>query len=53
MKKALVIVVEIAVPFEVLMKESSAEAAQKVVELTENLQQMVKTSDVLKADEDI
>jgi len=52
-KKALDIAAEIKVPSEVLMKESSAEAAQKVVELIENLQQMVKTSDVLKADEDV
>ena len=53
MKKALDIAAEISVPFEVLMKESSAEAAQKVVELTENLQQMVRTTDVLKADENV
>jgi len=52
-KKALDIAAEIKIPSEVLMKESSAEAAQKVVELTENLQQMVKTGDVLKADKDI
>jgi len=52
-KKALDIAAEISVPFEVLMKESSAEAAQKVVELTENLQQMVRTTDVLKADENV
>ena len=52
-KKALDIAAEIKVPSEVLMKESSAEAAQKVVVLIENLQLMVKTSDVLKADEDV
>jgi len=52
-KKALEIAAEISVPSEVLMKESSAEAAQKVVELTENLQQMVKTSNVMKADEEV
>jgi len=52
-KKALEIAAEISVPSEVLMKESSAEASQKVVELTENLKQMVKTSDVLKADEEV
>ena len=37
-KKALVIAAEISVPTEVLMKESSVEASQKVVELTENIQ---------------
>jgi len=52
-KKALEIAAEISVPSEVLMKESSDEAAQKVVELTENLEQMVKSSDVLKANEEV
>ena len=37
-KKALEIAAEISVPSKVLMKESSAEAAQKVVKFTENLQ---------------
>ena len=52
-KKDLEIAAEISVSTEVLMKESSVEAAQKVVELTEILQQMVETSDVLKANEEV
>ena len=41
MEKALKIAKEIEVPAEVLLKESSVEAAHKVIELSENLQQLV------------
>jgi len=52
-KKVIEIAAEISVPSKVLLKETSAEAAQKVVELIENLQQMVEISDMLKANEEV
>jgi len=47
-KKALEIAAEISIPSEVLMKESSAEAGQIGIELTENLQQLVMSGELLK-----
>jgi len=41
LQKALEIVKEIEVPANVLLKESTVEAAQKVIELSRNLQQLV------------
>ena len=43
LEKALEIAKEIEVPAEVLLKESTLEAAQKVIELSRNLQQLVVT----------
>ena len=50
MNKALVIASEIDVPAESLMKESTAEDAQKVVELAEEIQNQVteETGEMLK-----
>ena len=52
LEKALEIEKEIEVPAEVLLKESSGEQAQKVVELAENLQELVVASDLLKTTEE-
>jgi len=52
LQKALEIAKDIEVPVEVLLKKSTVEAAHKVIELTENLQQLVATGDVLKTTEE-
>jgi len=52
MQKVLNIAKEIEVPAEVLIKESIVEAAHKVIELTENLQQLVVAGDLLDAAEE-
>ena len=52
LQKALEIARGIEVPTEVLLKESSVEAAHKVIELTENLQKMVRAGDLLDAAEE-
>jgi hypothetical protein len=53
LKKALSIAREIEVPAESLMKESTIEAAQKVVELTRSLQELVVADEILKTAEDV
>jgi len=52
LQKVLEIGKNIEVPAEVLMKESSSEQAQKVVELAENLQQLVMASELLSTAEE-
>ena len=52
LQKALEIARGIEVPAEVLLKESSVEDAHKVIELTENLQQLVRAGDLLDAAEE-
>jgi len=52
LQKVLEIDKNIEVPAEVLLKESSGEQAQKVVELAENLQQLVVASELLSAAEE-
>ena len=52
MKKALELAKDIEIPVEVLAKESTVEAAQLGLELTENLQQMIEAEGVLKTVED-
>jgi len=47
-KKALEIAAQIAVPSDVLLQEASVEAAQAGIELTENLQQLVVSGELLK-----
>jgi len=47
LQKALEIAREIEVPAEALMKESTVEAAHKVIELSENLQQLVVAGNVM------
>jgi len=47
-KKALEIAAQILVPSDVLLQEASVEAAQAGIELTENLQQLVVSSELLK-----
>jgi len=51
-KKALELAKDIEIPVEVLAKESTVEAAQLGLELTENLQQMIEAEGVLKTVED-
>ena len=53
LEKALQLVKEIEVPVEVLIKESTVEAAQLGIELTENLQQMVVADELVKATEEV
>jgi len=52
LQKALEIAKDIEVPTEALLKESSVEAAHKVIELTENLQQLVVASNILEIAEE-
>jgi len=47
LQKALEIAMDIEVPAEALLKESTVEAAHKVIELSENLQQLVVAGDIL------
>jgi len=47
LQKALEIARDIEVPAEALLKESTVEAAHKVIEILENLQQLVMVSDML------
>jgi len=51
-KKALQLVKDIEIPAEVLANESTVEAAQLGLELTENLQPMIEVERVLKTAED-
>jgi len=51
-KKALQLAKDIEIPVKVLAKESTVEAAQLGLELTENLQQMIEAEGVLKTAED-
>jgi len=51
-EKSLQLAKEIEIPAEVLAKESTVEAAQLGLELTENLQQMIEVDGVLKTAED-
>ena len=51
-QKALKIAKDFAVPAEALLKESTIEAAHKVIELTKDLQQLVVASDLLNAAEE-
>jgi len=53
LQKALEIAREIEFPTEVLLKESSVEAAHKVIELIENLQQLVRAGDLLDTAEEV
>jgi len=53
LKKALDIAKEIEVPAEVLMKESTTEAAKLGIELTENLQQMVVSGEMVDTAEEV
>jgi len=53
LQKTLEIAREIEVPTEVLLKESSVEAAHKVIKLTENLQQLIRVGDLLDAAEEV
>jgi len=52
-KKALEIAAQISVPSEVLLKETSVEAAQAGIELTENLQQLVVSGELLKDSDEV
>jgi kynureninase len=52
LQKALEIAEDIEVPIEDLLKESIVEAAHQVIELIEDLQQLVKTGDILNAAEE-
>ena len=52
MKKALEIAAQISVPSVVLLQEASAEAAQAGIELTENLQQLMVSGELLKVSEE-
>ena len=52
LQKALEIAKDIEVHVEALLKESTVEAAYKVIGLTENLQQLVVVSDLLNAAEE-
>ena len=52
LERALEIAEQTNIPAEVLLKESSGEQAQKVVELAENLQELVVASDLLKTTEE-
>jgi len=51
LEKALQLAKEIEVPAEVLAKESTVQATQLGIELTENLQQMAEVDDLVKANE--
>jgi len=51
-KKALQLAKDIEIPAEVLAKESTVEAAQLGLKLTENLQQMIEADGVLRTTED-
>ena len=51
MEKALQLAKEIKILVEVLTKESTVEAAQQGLELTENLQQMAMADDMVEATE--
>ena len=52
LQKALEITKDIEVPAEALLKESTVETAHKMIELTEDLQQLVVTSDLLNVVEE-
>jgi len=52
-KRTLEISEETDIPAEVLLKESSSEHAQKIVELVENLQELVVAGDLLNAAEEV
>jgi len=52
LQKALDIAKDIEVPVEALLKESTIEAAHKVIELTEDLQELVMASDLLNSAEE-
>jgi len=52
LQKALEIAKDIEVPAEALLNESTVEAAHKVIELTEDLQQLVVAGDLLNAVEE-
>jgi len=51
LQKANELAQEIGVPAEKLLKESTIEAAQLGIELTENLQQLVVAGDMMDAEE--
>jgi len=51
-KKALEIAAQISVPLDVLLQEAYVEAAQAGIELTENLQQLVVSGELLKVSEE-
>jgi len=53
LEKALQLAKEIEVPVEVLIKDSTVEAAQLRIELIENLQQMVVADELVKAIEEV
>jgi len=53
LEKALQLAKEIEVPAKVLIKESTVEAAQLGIELTENLQKMVVVNELVKATEEV
>jgi len=53
LQKAFEITREIDVPSEVLLKETSVETAHKVIELTKNLQQLVRAGDLQDAAEEV
>jgi len=53
LQQALAIASEIEVPVEALLKKSTAEDAQKVVELAGNLQELVVAEELLKAAEEV
>ena len=53
LQKASEIAQEIGIPTEDLVKQSTVEAAHKVIELTENLQQLVVAGDLLDVAEEI
>jgi len=52
LKKALEIAAQISVPSDVLLQEASIEAAQAGIELTEDLQQLVVSGELLKDSKD-
>jgi len=52
LKKALEIAAQISVPSDVLMQEASIEATQGGIELTEDLQQLVVSGELLKDSEE-
>jgi len=53
LEKALQIAKEIEVPAEVMLKESTIEAAQLGIELTKNLQQLVVFGELVKGTEEV
>ena len=52
MKKALEIAAQISAPLDVLLQEASIESAQAGIELTEDLQQLVVSGELLKDSEE-